>query len=46
LKFDAAPRQCLPSELEESVMLDLAAIAALLVFFGLGALFVRACDII
>jgi len=27
-------------------MLDLAAIAALLVFFGLGALFVRACDII
>jgi hypothetical protein len=46
LKFYAAPRQCLPSKPEESIMLDLAAIAALLVFFGLGALFVRACDII
>jgi hypothetical protein len=27
-------------------MLDLAALAALLVFFGLGALFVRGCDLI
>jgi hypothetical protein len=38
--------QCLPPTDEDFVMLDIAAIAALLIFFGLGALFVRACDII
>ena len=30
----------------ETTMLDLAAIVATIVFFGLGALFVRGCDLI
>jgi len=46
LNADEVLSELVASLLAGRFMLDLAALAALLVFFGLGALFVRGCDLI
>jgi len=46
LNLDGSTRKSLTTNIRGLIMLDLAALAALLVFFGLGALFVRGCDLI